>query len=86
MSIYQQLLERERANEPIKVGVIGAGQMGFGMIAQISSIPGMAVTGISDINVEAAQRAADYYNSKAVKKEQIIVTNDFRQVIQSSNV
>ncbi|WP_342047927.1 NAD(P)H-dependent oxidoreductase [Bacillus sp. OTU530] len=86
MSIYQQLLERERANEPIKVGVIGAGQMGFGMIAQISSIPGMAVTGISDINVEAAQRAADYYNSKAAKKEQIVVTNDFRQVIQSSNV
>ncbi|WP_129732087.1 NAD(P)H-dependent oxidoreductase [Ectobacillus funiculus] len=86
MSIYQQLLERERANEPIKVGVIGAGQMGFGMIAQISSIPGMAVTGISDINVEAAQRAADYYNSKAAKKEQIIVTNDFRQVIQASNV
>ncbi|WP_342047920.1 NAD(P)H-dependent oxidoreductase [Bacillus sp. OTU530] len=86
MSIYQQLLERERANEPIKVGVIGAGQMGFGMIAQISSIPGMSVTGISDINVEAAQRAADYYNSKAAKKEQIIVTNDFRQVIQSSNV
>jgi len=86
MSIYQQLLERERANEPIKVGVIGAGQMGFGMIAQISSIPGMSVTGISDINVEAAQRAADYYNSKAAKKEQVIVTNDFRQVIQSSNV
>lgn len=86
MSIYQQLLERERANQPIKVGVIGAGQMGFGMIAQISSIPGMSVTGISDINVEAAQRAADYYNSKAAKKEQIIVTNDFRQVIQSSNV
>lgn len=86
MSIYQQLLERERVNEPIKVGVIGAGQMGFGMIAQISSIPGMIVTGISDINVEAAQRAADYYNSQAAKKEQIIIANDFRKVIQSPNV
>ncbi|MDF1962940.1 NAD(P)H-dependent oxidoreductase [Priestia megaterium] len=86
MSIYQQLLERERANEPIKVGVIGAGQMGFGMIGQISRIPGMSVTGISDINVEAAQRAADYYNSQADKKESIIVSNDFRQVIQSQNV
>ncbi|MDF1962955.1 SAF domain-containing protein [Priestia megaterium] len=86
MSIYQQLLERERANEPIKVGVIGAGQMGFGMIGQISRIPGMSVTAISDINVEAAQRAADYYNSQADKKESIIVSNDFRQVIQSQNV
>ncbi|MBT2258413.1 NAD(P)H-dependent oxidoreductase [Priestia megaterium] len=86
MSIYQQLLERERANEPIKVGVIGAGQMGFGMIGQISRIPGMSVTGISDINVEAAQRAADYYNSQADRKEAIIVSNDFREVIQSQNV
>jgi predicted homoserine dehydrogenase-like protein len=86
MSIYQQLLERERANEPIKVGVIGAGQMGFGMIAQISTIPGMSVTGISDINLEAAQRAEDYYKSHTTKKGSIIVTNDFREVIQSSNV
>ncbi|AWM17053.1 SAF domain-containing protein [Bacillus inaquosorum] len=86
MSIYQQLLERERANEPIKVGVIGAGQMGFGMIGQISHIPGMSVTGISDINIEAAERAANYYNSQASRKESIMVTNDFREVIQSANI
>lgn len=86
MSIYQQLLERERANEPIKVGVVGAGQMGFGMIGQISHIPGMSVTGISDINIEAAERAANYYNSQASRKESIMVTNDFREVIQSANV
>lgn len=86
MSIYQQLLAREKANQPIKVGVIGAGQMGFGMIAQISNIPGMSVTGISDINVQAAQKAADYYNLKAARKESIVVTNDLREVIQSPNV
>ncbi|MFT4400669.1 NAD(P)H-dependent oxidoreductase [Bacillus sp. SW14] len=86
MSIYQQLLERERANEPIKVGVIGAGQMGFGMIGQISHIPGMSVTGISDINIEAAERAANYYNSQSSRKESIMVTNDFREVIQSANI
>ncbi|WP_255822108.1 SAF domain-containing protein, partial [Domibacillus sp. PGB-M46] len=77
---------REKANQPIKVGVIGAGQMGFGMIGQISRIPGMSVTGISDINVEAAQRAADYYNAQADRKESIVVSNDFREVIQSPHV
>ncbi|MGM7723901.1 NAD(P)H-dependent oxidoreductase [Metabacillus sp. Hm71] len=86
MSIYQQLLERERANEPIKVGVIGAGQMGFGMIAQISTIPGMSVTGISDINLEAAKRAEDFYLSHSARKESIVVSNDFREVIHSPNV
>lgn len=38
MSIYQQLLARERSGDPIKVGIIGAGQMGFGLISQISKI------------------------------------------------
>lgn len=86
MSVYQQLLQRERENNPIKVGVIGAGQMGFGMIAQISNIPGMIVAGVCDVNVAAAQRAADYYNSKSVKRNPVIVTNDYREVIQSQTV
>ncbi len=86
MSIYTKLLQRERENAPIKVGVIGAGQMGFGMIAQTSKIPGMIVTGICDVNVQAAQRAADFYSSQSARKDSIVVTNDYRKVIQSNNV
>jgi predicted homoserine dehydrogenase-like protein len=86
MSIYQKLLQRERENAPIKVGVIGAGQMGFGMIVQISRIPGMVVTGVCDVNVEAAQKAADYYSSQSSKRNPVIVTNDYREVIQTPNV
>lgn len=52
MTLYRQLLARENENNPIRVGVIGAGQMGFGMISQIAAIPGMSVVGISDIHVE----------------------------------
>lgn len=86
MSIYTKLLQRERENAPIKVGVIGAGQMGFGMIAQISKIPGMIVTGVCDVNVQAAQRAADYYSSQSTRKDPMVVSNDYRDVIQSSHV
>ncbi|MEK3857247.1 NAD(P)H-dependent oxidoreductase [Cytobacillus sp. FSL H8-0458] len=86
MSIYQQLLTRERENAPIRVGVIGAGQMGFGMITQISRIPGMIVTGVCDVNTEAARKAADYYNSKSKKRNPVLVTNDYREVIQSRDV
>ncbi|MBO0411370.1 Gfo/Idh/MocA family oxidoreductase [Enterococcus hulanensis] len=86
MTLYGKLLEREKNGAPIKVGVIGAGQMGFGMIAQISTIPGMAVTGISDINKEAAQRAADAYNASAEKKVDILVSSDFKEIIHSDKV
>ena len=86
MTLYGKLLERERNGAPIKGGVIGAGQMGFGMIAQISTIPGMAVTGISDINKDAAQRAADAYNASAEKKVDILVSSDFKEIIHSDKV
>lgn len=86
MTLYGKLLEREQNGAPIKVGVIGAGQMGFGMVSQISTIPGMIVAGISDINLDAAKRAADAYNASADKKVDILTSTDFKEVVHSQNV
>jgi predicted homoserine dehydrogenase-like protein len=86
MSIYQKLLQREKENSPIRVGVIGAGQMGFGMIAQISRIPGMSVTGICDMNLEAAKKAGDFYHSQSAYRNTMVISSDYRNVIQSPNV
>ncbi|MFC3039710.1 NAD(P)H-dependent oxidoreductase [Virgibacillus xinjiangensis] len=86
MSIYQQLLERDREKNPIKVGVIGAGQMGYGLISQISRIPGMVVGGISDIREENANRAKEFYLSQEKLNVQTIASTDYKEVIQSQNV
>lgn len=86
MSLYEQLLKREEENNPIKVGVIGAGQMGRGMVAQISTIPGMIVTGISDISIEAANKAKDAFNETSKEKVDILTSVDFRDIIRSKDV
>ncbi len=86
MSVYQQLLEREKEKQPIKVGIIGAGQMGFGLISQISRIPGMVIGGICDVNVESAERARDYYRSQEKRSIETKVSSDYRSVIQSDHV
>lgn len=86
MTLYGKLLEREQNGAPIKVGVIGAGQMGFGMVSQISTNPGMIVAGISDINLDAAKRAADAYNASADKKVDILTSTDFKEIVHSQNV
>ncbi|MBP2099812.1 NAD(P)H-dependent oxidoreductase [Enterococcus rivorum] len=86
MTIYQQLLEREKEGNSIKVGVIGAGQMGFGMIAQIATIPGMSVTGISDIRKEYADKAKDAYLASSDLKNKVTTTTDFKEVIYSEDV
>jgi predicted homoserine dehydrogenase-like protein len=87
VSIYQLLSKREKESNSIGVAVIGAGQMGFGMIAQISRIPGMQVRGVCDVNLSAAETAVDYYTSKlGDRKHPVVVGNDMRQVIQNDAV
>lgn len=86
MTLYGQLLERQKEQDPIRVGVIGAGQMGRGMVAQISTIPGMIVTGISDLNIDAANTAKEAFNNSSEEKVEILTTTDFKEVINSENV
>lgn len=60
--------------------------MGYGMVSQISTIPGMIVAGISDINLDAAKRAADAYNASAAEKVNILTSTDFKEIVHSPNV
>ncbi|MFT4218360.1 MAG: oxidoreductase [Micropruina sp.] len=58
MSYSQRLLERERATgRPVRVGVVGAGQMGSGLVAQINRVPGLFMSAVADIDVTRAERA-----------------------------
>lgn len=86
MTMYGKLMQREKEGNPIRVGVIGAGQMGFGMVSQIATIPGMIVAGISDINIEAANKAAQAYNASASKNANILTSKDFKEIIHSDKV
>jgi len=86
LSIYQKLLMRDKENHPIKVGIIGAGQMGYGLISQISKIPGMVVTGICDVNKSAALKAKNFYQSQEKRIVATLVSDDFRRIVQSNEV
>lgn len=83
MTLYGELQLREKTGNPIKVGVIGAGQMGRGMIAQIASIPGMIVTGISDLSLDYAQKAKEAYLASAKVKNDVLISTDAKEIIHS---
>lgn len=52
------LKKREQENNPIKVGVIGAGYMGRGLVLQIiTAIPGMEVAAVSNRTISKAATA-----------------------------
>lgn len=86
MNVYSKLLELQECNETIKVGVVGAGQMGYGMICQIASIPGMAVTAVSDIKLENAHSAAIAYNDYATFENEVFVTTNYKDLVEHPDV
>lgn len=101
MSINRRLVALEKAGQPIRVGLIGAGQMGRGMIAQITAMKGMSVVATADIQTENAvnaYRLAGYEQPQIVETEQIeaaeraiaeqkvVVTADFRMILALDEV
>lgn len=62
------LAERERQGNPIRVGIIGAGKFGGGLVAQIAQMQGMVVAAIADIDLARARYAyAAGYGNVAVE-------------------
>ncbi|MFC7343474.1 NAD(P)H-dependent oxidoreductase [Saccharopolyspora griseoalba] len=59
MNLHELLLDREQADDPIRVGVIGAGRFGTMFLSQVRNTPGMRVAAIADIDLERAHAALD---------------------------
>lgn len=57
MVFRRELLKREGSGDPIKVGVVGAGRMGTGVINQIFTMRGMKVVAVADLVEDRAFRA-----------------------------
>lgn len=55
MSLHAQLLKRHTHNEPIRIGLIGAGKFGSMYLAQIPRTPGVHLVGIADLSPDAAR-------------------------------
>lgn len=58
MGYTRGLLEREKElGRPVYVGVVGAGQMGSGLVASIHKAPGLSVVAVADIVLDKAESA-----------------------------
>ena len=67
--IHQELLRLEAEDNPIRVGVSGAGWIGSGFVAQVAHVPGMEVTVLADTDTRAAWEA---FIATGVEREDIV--------------
>lgn len=72
LGINRKLQELEQKGTIIKVGLVGAGQMGRGMVSQIESMAGMRVVITADIQLENAAKA---YTKSGVSISDVVKTD-----------
>jgi predicted homoserine dehydrogenase-like protein len=73
MQLNEHLLKREAAGNPIKVGLVGCGQEGSGMMHITRQMPGMETVAIADI---VASRPLNALQSMGIEAGRICVTNN----------
>jgi predicted homoserine dehydrogenase-like protein len=56
--IHRRLAALEKAGKPIRVGLVGCGRMGVGVVNQISQARGMRIVAVADQQIERAETAA----------------------------
>ena len=99
-SLSTKLAEREKAGNPIQVGLIGAGKFGSMFISQCHRTTGMRLAGIADLSkeraIESLKRTGypeDRYDSKAsmsiqdgIKTGKTAITTDSAELIATPGV
>ena len=79
MAYRERLLDRQSSTgRPVRVGLVGAGQMGRGFVAQVRRIAGMEVVAVADLDVQRATGAL-----KAAGVENVTTGDDFDQPRQN---
>ena len=56
MNLHRLLQQRQDQNNPIKVGLIGAGKFGAMFLAQVPATPGLEIAAIADLDVDRARQ------------------------------
>lgn len=72
MELYNHLLKRQSEGKPIRVGLVGCGQMGSGLVHVTRKMQGLETFAISDIDI---QRPKAVLAKLGIPETQICVTN-----------
>ncbi|HTQ82901.1 MAG TPA: Gfo/Idh/MocA family oxidoreductase, partial [Pseudolabrys sp.] len=97
MNLHAKLLEREAADRPVTVGVIGAGKFGTMYLAQARLTAGTHIVGVADLDVaraksqlETANWPAEAYAANALadahKRRTTFVTDNAESLIADPQI
>jgi predicted homoserine dehydrogenase-like protein len=76
MEIYERLLQRAAEGRPIRVGLVGCGQMGSGLVHVTNQIQGMDMMAIADMDLS---RPLSTLKAMGIPESDVCITNQVGQ-------
>lgn len=84
--LARELKAREDSGKPIKIGLIGSGEMGTDIVTRASMMSGIDVAAIADIRIENATKAVDLAYQEEGHTTVVTTTDDLNAAIESGKV
>ena len=96
--LARDLIARAETGRPVRIGLIGSGEMGTDIVTRVAHMPGIEIGAICDLNLPAAKKAVDIaYQEEGHSKEtsstsdlnaameagKIGVTGDYKAILES---
>ena len=74
--LARDLAARQEAGCPVRIGLIGSGEMGSDIVTRTAMMDGIEVAAIAEVNIPAAQKAVAIANSSSKQTGQIVKSTD----------
>ena len=81
-----ELAAREECGRPIRVGLIGSGEMGTDIVSRTSMMAGIEVAAIADLRVDRASRAVEIARRDSAHSQIVTSTEALNSAIESGKV
>ena len=81
MPLAEALALRERQDAPVRVGIVGAGQMGTDLLVQIALMPGIEVVAHCDSRPERIAAGCEIAGTRCRRSETVATTSEASRAI-----
>ena len=84
--LAKDLWTREESGRPIRIGLIGSGEMGTDIVARVAHMSGIRIGGIAEVNVPAAAKAVEIAYDDPTLAREVATVDALNSTTESGNI
>lgn len=86
VGLTRDLIERQKSGKPIRIGLIGCGEMGTDIVTRVAHMPGVEIGAISELHPEHAVKAAEIAYQEAGHAREVSSASAMSNAIEAKKI